>query len=165
MENEGSGEVERLDVGGLGNQLRQRRGNLSMRAAAADAGVSLSTYSRVEAGHHPDLATFARLCTWLGVAPSRFFLPVAERKASRLEEAVWHLQADPALTTEAANRITSVMRDLYEALASKATPTRPLAACHLRAQSVLRPGVPERLGSVLNDIGAELERRVAEGTL
>ncbi len=136
-----------------------------MRSAAADAGVSLSTYSRVEAGHHPDLATFARLCTWLGVAPSRFFLPVAERTTSRLEEAVLHVQADPALTAEAANKITSVMRDLYEALAHKTAPARPLAACHLRAQTVLRPGVPERLGAVLNDIGTELERRVAEGVL
>ena len=136
-----------------------------MRAAAADAGVSLSTYSRVEAGHHPDLATFTRLCSWLGVAPSRFFLPIAERAASPLEEAVSHLQADPALTAEAAKKITSVMRDLYDALAHKGAPTRPLAACHLRAQSVLRPGVPERLGAVLIDIAAELERRVARGTL
>lgn len=136
-----------------------------MRAVAKEAGVSLSTYSRVEGGHQPDLATFTQLCTWLGVAPSRFFLPVAERRETPLDEAVRHLQADPALSVEAASKIAQVVRDLYDALADKHQPSAPLAACHLRAHAVLRPGVPERLGGVLNDIHDELSRRVASGEL
>ena len=41
---------------------------LSVRQAAAQAGVDHSTYYRTEAGKTPDLATFVRLATWLGDA-------------------------------------------------------------------------------------------------
>ncbi len=159
-------EPEQVDLAQLGAMLRERRGGLSLRAAAEDAGVSFSTFSRVEDGHHPDLATFTRLCAWLGVSPARFFAPVAERQVSPLEEAVSHLQADPALTPEAANAMATMMKDMYAHLARAAVPVETAAvACHLRAGTVLRPGVAPRLGAILEDIHQELERRVAAGEL
>lgn len=155
---------ERLDIAQLGEMLRDRRGPLSIRQAAQEAEISYSTFSRVEAGSHPDLATFTALCAWLGVSPSRFFTPVIEREVSPLDEAITHLRADPRLTADAAGKISSVLKDLYAALARDIEAPR-VVACHLRASSVMRPGVPARLASVLKDMHDELERRVDAGQL
>ncbi|MGW2695350.1 helix-turn-helix domain-containing protein [Streptomyces sp. NPDC001296] len=158
-------EVEKLDVNELGSLLRERRGKLSLRQAAAEAGVSFSTFSRVESGAQPDLATFTRLCAWLGAPPSRFFTPVVEREISPLDQAISHLRTDPRLSDEAAQKIGSVMRDLYSALARDVEPPRPAVACHLRATNVMRPGVPQRLAPLLSDMHDELRRLVEAGEL
>jgi transcriptional regulator with XRE-family HTH domain len=158
-------EVERLDVSQLGRLIRERRGNLSLRQAAADANVSFSTMSRVEGGSQPDLASFARLCAWLGLPPSTFFTPVARRAVEPLEEAIAHLSTDPRLGGRAATRIADVLREMYETLASEPEPPSSLVACHLRATPVMRPGVPERLSALLVDMHAALEERVAQGAL
>ena len=158
-------ETERLAIEELGRMLKERRGALSIRKAAADAGVSFSTWSRVEAGSQPDLATFTRLCTWLGVSPGRFFNPISERTASPLDEAISHLRADPRLPPEASEKISVMLQGMYEALARDVAPRRPPVACHLRAGSVLRPGVPERLGTILTDMNDELVRKIEIGEL
>lgn len=158
-------EVERLDVSQLGRLIRERRGNLSLRQAAADASVSFSTMSRVESGSQPDLASFARLCAWLGLPPSTFFAPVVSREVEPLEEVIAHLNTDPRLSGRAATSIAGMLREMYEKLASEPTPSASLVACHLRATPVMRPGVPERLGALLVDMHAALEERVAKGTL
>jgi transcriptional regulator with XRE-family HTH domain len=155
--------AERLDASQLGQVVRAHRGDRSMRQAAAEAGVSLSTMSRVESGSLPDLASFTALCAWAGVSPSRFFTPIAERQDTHVEIAIAHLSADPRLSHEQASSIASVIRQMYDALAAKAEPAAPLAACHLRAASTLRPGVPERLGGIIVDLHEALERRIATG--
>jgi transcriptional regulator with XRE-family HTH domain len=164
-EPEGTGAVERFDVNELGRLLKERRATLSLRQAAEKAGVSFSTFSRVEAGAQPDLTTFTSLCAWLGVPASRFFTPVVEREISPLDQAITHLRTDPRLSDEAAAKISSVLRDLYGVLAQEATPQRPIVACHLRAADMLRPGVPQRLAGVLTDIHDALQRRVEAGEL
>jgi transcriptional regulator with XRE-family HTH domain len=145
----------------LGRLVKERRGHQSIRQAAADVGVSFSTLSRVESGAQPDLATFLRLCAWLGVPPEHFFHPGAQRPTSTLDEVTGHLFADPRLTGEAAERIVRVVRDLYGALAHEGKQPPPLAM-HLRAASIMRPGVPERLGRLLEDMRAALERSSRE---
>ncbi|TWF80028.1 transcriptional regulator with XRE-family HTH domain [Pseudonocardia hierapolitana] len=150
-------EVEMLDVSQLGRLVRERRGGQSLRLAASEAGVSFSTMSRVEAGAQPDLASFTRLCAWLGMPPSRFFTPVAARPAEPLDQAIAHLSADPRLSTDAAKAISGVLREMYANLAKTAAPSKPVVACHLRAASVMRPGVPQRLGALLADIHSALE--------
>ena len=157
--------AERLDTAQLGMVVRQHRGQRSMRQAAAEAGVSLSTMSRVEAGALPDLASFTALCAWAGVPPSQFFTPIAERMDTPVEVAIAHLSADPRLAPEHASSIASVIRQMYDALAATAQPAQPLVACHLRAASALRPGVPQRLGSILADIHKALESRAESGRL
>src|SRR6266542_2274869 len=148
----------------LGQLVKQHRGHQSIRQAAAEAGVSFSTLSRVEAGAQPDLATFLRLCAWLEVAPERFFRAGPQRPASTVDEVTSHLFADPRLSPEAAERIAGVVRDLYAALAREVDEPAPLAM-HLRAAPVMRPGVPERLAGLLHDVRAALEQRLREGTL
>ena len=149
-----------LDISELGRLVRQRRTeqDLSIRQAAADARVSFSTLSRVEAGAQPDLATFTNLCAWLGVDPSRFFRPTSRRALSSLDKVTEHLMTDPSLSSDAAEKIVSVIRDLYAALAdqSKMRAVEPMAL-HLRASSVMRPGVPERLAALLTEMRTRLE--------
>lgn len=144
--------------------LRDRRGRLSLRQAAAMAGVSFSTFSRVEAGSHPDLTSFTLLCAWLGVPPSQFFTPVVARETDPLDEAIAHLRADPRLQPGAASKIAEVLQGMYSALATSETP-QPVTACHLRAASVMRPGVPERLNELLKQMQHKLTARVAAGDL
>jgi transcriptional regulator with XRE-family HTH domain len=153
-------EPERLDMSQLGAMLRERRGKLSLRQAAQESGVSFSTFSRVEAGSQPDLTSFTLLCGWLGVAPAHFFAPSARREIEPVEEAIAHLSSDPRLEPEAAQKIADVLRGMYSALARDRVET-PVFACHLRATSVMRPGVPDRLNALLTQMYSSLERKVA----
>lgn len=159
-----AGEIERLDLARLGAMLRDRRGSLSLRQAAAEANVSFSTFSRVEGGSQPDLTSFMLLCAWLGVPPSEFFAPIAPREQSSVDAAISHLSSDPRLAPEAAGKIADMLRTMYDALAQNLTGP-PVVACHLRAASILRPGVPERLNTMLSTMNSELERLVDSGRL
>jgi len=156
--------TERLDLAELGRLLRDRRGSLSLRQAAEAAGVSFSTFSRVEGGAQPDLVSFTKLCTWLGLPPSKFFRETPQRIGDGLETAVQHLYADPRLTTENATRLANMLKDMYSVLAAEPVGVR-YVACHLRAERVLRPGVSERLSALLSDMENELERLVDAGEL
>ncbi|MFJ4099836.1 helix-turn-helix domain-containing protein [Amycolatopsis japonica] len=161
---EASTSVERVDLARLGEMLRERRGKLSLRQAAAEAGVSFSTFTRVEAGAQPDLTSFTLLCAWLGVSPGQFFTPVTERQVAPIDEAIAHLTADPRLAPDAASKIVDVLRNMYDVLAE--APAQPqVVACHLRAASMLRPGVPPRLNSLLGEMHDKLAARVADGAL
>lgn len=160
----GSDPIERLDVAQLGSMLREHRGSLSLRKAAADASVSFSTFSRVEAGSQPDLTSFMLLCAWLGVPPSRFFAPIVPREVNPIDEAISHLTSDPRLEPAAATKISEMLRTMYDALAVNIAGP-PVVACHLRAASVLRPGVPQRLNKILGSMHESLERKVAAGEI
>lgn len=153
-------------MAGLGAILRSRReeAGLSVRQAAEDAGVSFSTITRVESGSQPDLATFLKLCGWLRVRPQQFFVSGGRREESTVEAVVHHLYADPALEPGAAEKIASVVRDLYSALASPPV-ARPTVACHLRAAPILRAGVAERLNGILTELHEVVERQVQSGAL
>jgi transcriptional regulator with XRE-family HTH domain len=56
----------------LGRLIARKRGSRGVRAAAEDVGISSATLSRVENGHMPDLATFAKICKWLERDPREF---------------------------------------------------------------------------------------------
>lgn len=162
-----SGEqTEILAIGDLGRMVRERReqNRQSVRQAAQEAGVSFATVTRVEDGGQPDFVTFMKLCAWLGRPPSSFFRAVTERPQDHLEQALGHLAADPRLPAEAADRIASVVRDLYAALARTPAPT-PAMDMHLRASAVMRPGVPERLVGALTDMRQALVERIHRGEL
>jgi transcriptional regulator with XRE-family HTH domain len=160
------GDVSQLDLDALALMLRERRegAGLSIRQAAAAAEVSFMTLSRVESGSQPDLTTFLRLCSWLHVRPETFFVYGSRRESSTVETVTRHLAADPRLKGDAAARISSMVKDLYAALAIEPA-ARPAVACHLRAASVLRPGVPDRLGALLSDMQARLLELDTAGAL
>jgi len=80
-----------LTISEFGRLLAERRGSRGVRAAAAEADVSTATYSRVENGHMPDLATFAKLCKWLNRDP-REFLGMEKTEGEASQAAVVHFK-------------------------------------------------------------------------
>jgi transcriptional regulator with XRE-family HTH domain len=59
-------------LGRLVRQERRRRG-LTLRDAAALAGVPFTTLARVECGHNtPDALNFLLICAWLDIPPGWF---------------------------------------------------------------------------------------------
>ena len=154
-----------MEVAELGRLVRSKRmqDGLSIRQAAQDARVSFSTLTRVEDGAQPDLATFMSLCGWLGVDPGRFLSPTTLRAQPPLDVALEHLATDPALSPDAAEQIMSVVRMMYESLAKPAAgQLSPPLAVHLRAATVMRPGVPDRLAVLLRNMRTALEQTSLE---
>jgi transcriptional regulator with XRE-family HTH domain len=150
------------DISELGRYVADKRAaeGLSIRKAADAAGVGFSTISRVEGGAQPDLASFINLCGWLEVDPAEFTGRPAG-KTPGIDEAIRHFSTDPRLTPDAASKIAEVVRGMYEALAQPPAP--PAIEVHLRAASMLRPGVPERLATILTDMESALRRRNRHG--
>lgn len=61
-----------MDIEDLGNLVARRRGNMGVRAAAQEIGISPTTLSRIENGHVPDIGTLDKVCSWLGEEASKF---------------------------------------------------------------------------------------------
>jgi transcriptional regulator with XRE-family HTH domain len=154
-----------IEVGELGRLIAKKRDdeNLSVRQAAVEANVSFSTLSRVEAGAQPDLTTFLNLCGWLGVDPGTFLRPSQIRQSDALGVVTQHLVTDPHLSKEAAHRIVTVVEEMYRAYATSAVKgqERSPLALHLRAASIMRPGVPDRLAGILQDMRSSLEAKAS----
>jgi transcriptional regulator with XRE-family HTH domain len=66
------GSVAQAKLGSLGNDVRKHRENKTLRDAARTIGISPATLMRVEAGRVPDVETYGKLCTWLGVDPGSY---------------------------------------------------------------------------------------------
>jgi transcriptional regulator with XRE-family HTH domain len=146
---------EPIDIKALGllvRQERERRGRLSLRAAAEQAEVPFNTLARVEKGDLPDLANFRRIVEWLGVAPERFFQPPQIRTENTPEVIAYHLARDPNLTDAAAEKIAGLVRELYTNLATADQGVR----VHLRAAATFTPEAARKLGHLLEQIQARL---------
>lgn len=90
-----------LPIAELGRLINRKRGARGIRAAAAEAGVSSATLSRVENGHMPDLVTFAKICRWLEVDP-REFLGVPVEEATTVSQTVAHFRKKKTVSEETA---------------------------------------------------------------
>lgn len=134
------------ELGSLVKSKREREG-LGLREAASQAEVSFNTLSRVERGHVPDIETFRRIVAWLGLSPDRFFGPSRRRWDPTPEVIAEHLNADPNLPPEAAEKIAALVHDLYTNLARKENLT-----LHLRAARTFVPEAATSLGRLLEDI-------------
>jgi len=136
----------------LGQRVRDRRDKqgLSLRAASAEIGISFNTLGRVERGHLPDLENFQRISRWLGDVEEG---ETAASQPSTLEVIASHLRTDPLLTTEAADRISRIVKDLYEGL-SQTPQTIPV---HLRAAKTFTPDAAGRLEDLLGRMYRRLQ--------
>lgn len=56
----------------IGGLLAKHRGNMGLRAAAKEIGISPSTLSRIENGHVPDVGTLEKVCQWIGEDTTKF---------------------------------------------------------------------------------------------
>ena len=61
-----------MNIDDLAPLLIRRRGNMGIRAAAKEIGISPTTLSRVEKGHVPDVGTLEKVCEWIGEEPAKF---------------------------------------------------------------------------------------------
>ena len=152
---------ESLDLSDLGRivQVERNRRGLSLREAAREIGIPFNTLARVEKGHVPDLPKFKRLVEWSGADIQNFF-EIQEKATTTTDIIAEHLRADRNLPPEAADKISSIVSDLYQAL------VRPqeVAAVHLRAAKTFRPDAARSLGMLLTDLNQVLLEEVADGT-
>lgn len=151
---------DQLDLSELGNLVaaeRSRRG-MSLREAAADVGMPFNTLARVEKGHVPDLPKFKRLVDWCGADITEFFSP-HERAIVTPEVIAEHLRADRNLTSDAADRISKIVTELYQMLAQP----EEVVAAHLRAAKTFRPDAARALGELLNDLHNALLKEPVDG--
>lgn len=51
----------------IGRMVLEKRGDRGVRAVAEEIGISHATLSRVERGFLPELATYQKICRWLGI--------------------------------------------------------------------------------------------------
>ena len=142
---------EILRVEDLAKLLRDRRATkgLGLRGAAAEAGVSFNTLARVERGHIPDIETFSRIARWVGRSPADFLESRSVTSDSTPELIEAHLRGDPALSSDAAEAIAGMVKELYDRLAR---PAEVATAFHLRAASTFRPEASLLLAELLSEM-------------
>ena len=102
--------MAKVTLRNLGTIVREKRGNLGLRAVAARIGISAPTLSRIEAGKMPDLQTFGKLCRWLEVDPSS--LLGVSRQPKRIAQprfAASHLKANREIAPETARALANAI--------------------------------------------------------
>jgi transcriptional regulator with XRE-family HTH domain len=103
-----SGEFMALPIEELGRLMLQKRGSRGIRAAAAEAEISPATMTRVENGNVPDLATFAKICRWLGVDPATFLGVDAPAHAAP-RPAVVHFRKKKTVSVDTAQSLAELI--------------------------------------------------------
>lgn len=98
-----------LPIEELGKLLVRKRGGRGIRATAADIEVSPATLSRVENGHLPDLATFAKICRWLEVDPAKFLGVETSNRVAPQKRAVAHFRKKPTVSPETATSLGALI--------------------------------------------------------
>lgn len=82
----------------FGRDVKNFRGNKTLRIAAKEAEVSAATLMRVESGRVPDVETFAKLCKWMGKDPKAYLgmevAPVSPSTPPKLESIGVHMKVD-----------------------------------------------------------------------
>jgi len=103
-----------LSIENLGRKIADRRGTQGVRAAAKEIGISSATLSRVENGNVPDLATFAKICSWLGEDPNNF---LGMQPATKPQETVSvQFRKKDATSIDTANALGSMIVKAQQAL-------------------------------------------------
>jgi len=140
----------------LGEALKseRRKRRLSLRDVSYETGISINTLSRVERGYLPDLKNYQRLIDWLEV-PADTFLETTqpENPAGTLDLVARHFRSDQSLSPEAAEKLTAMVRDMYNKLVSE----RPRLAVHMRSAKTFTPAAGALLADILSDMQAVLE--------
>lgn len=104
-----------LPMAEFGRLIAAKRGLKGIRTAAAEAGVSTATLSRVENGHMPDLETFAKICKWLGHDP-REFLGLEAGKDIPPRRTVVHFKKNKTVSMETATALGELILAAEDAM-------------------------------------------------
>jgi len=97
----------------LGMLVRKHRGEAKLRETAETIGISAATLMRVEAGRIPDVATFGKLCKWLGKNPADFLgfpsNPDQNKPTEPMLSISAHFKADKTPRPETVNAIAKMI--------------------------------------------------------
>jgi transcriptional regulator with XRE-family HTH domain len=105
-----------IAIGELARLIAAKRGSRGVRTAAAEVGISSATFSRIENGHMPDLATFAKVCQWLERDPNEFLGVNAPDLASKQPEpAQVHLRKKKTASKDTAESLGALIIAVQEA--------------------------------------------------
>ena len=104
-------------LGSLGMMVRSKRGERKLREVAKEINIGPATLLRVESGRIPDVATFGRICKWLGIDPGSFLGWETEskvKKSAKLVEPTTvlvsaHLRADRTPKPETVNALAKMI--------------------------------------------------------
>jgi transcriptional regulator with XRE-family HTH domain len=105
-----------LSIEDFGRLLAAKRGGRGVRAAALEAEVTPSTFSRVENGHMPDLKTFAKLCKWLKRDPREFLGIEAVAPSPNRPRDVVHFKKKKTVQVETAKALAELILAAQRAL-------------------------------------------------
>jgi transcriptional regulator with XRE-family HTH domain len=135
-------------------KAERRRRRLSLREVSYETGVSVNTLSRVERGYLPYLKNYQRLIDWLGVPADTFLEASApESPVGTMDIVARQFRADPGLTPEAAEKLSSLVQDMYSKLVSE----RPRLAARMRSAQTFTPAAGALLADILGAMHATLE--------
>lgn len=98
----------------LSAKVKQKRGNLGLRAAADQIGITHTTLSRVESGKLPDMNTFEKLCAWLGMEPNDFFT-VSNTALGMAQTPVAHYRAKKTMGAVTGMHLGELITKVHEA--------------------------------------------------
>jgi transcriptional regulator with XRE-family HTH domain len=104
--------VSKPSLASFGRDVNNHRGNKTLRVAAKDAGVSPATLMRVESGRVPDVATFGKLCKWMGKDPNTYLGFEGGGTGGRIQTISAHLKMNQTPQEET---VKAIARMLYHA--------------------------------------------------
>jgi transcriptional regulator with XRE-family HTH domain len=90
----------------LAENILRKRSIKGVREAAREIGVSSATLSRVENNKVPDLATFSKICKWLGDSPS-IYLGLEE--SNQAPSARVHFKKESAISKDSAVALSEMI--------------------------------------------------------
>lgn len=104
----------------LGMLIKEKRGELGVRAAAKEVGISPATLSRVENGHLPDLENFRLICKWIEVDPNQIlgFKAVSESDKNHAIASV-HFKKKKTTSPETAEALAQMILHAQRAIAAE----------------------------------------------
>jgi transcriptional regulator with XRE-family HTH domain len=103
-----------LNTNLLASMIKTKRGSKGLRKIAEEIeGVSASTLSRIEQGKVPDVDTFIKLCSWLGVSADTFSYHKSEEKKLDKQGIIAHLRAEKELDPDQVDIIVKMIDLAY----------------------------------------------------
>jgi transcriptional regulator with XRE-family HTH domain len=83
-----------------------------LRETASEIGIAAATLLRVEAGRIPDVATFGKICQWLGVDPASFLGTTQDNKKEESRHPLLvsaHLKVDRTPNAKTINALAQMI--------------------------------------------------------
>lgn len=98
--------MTRRALSSLSTRVTAKRGDKKLRETASEIGISPATLMRIEGGRIPDVATFGKICHWLGVDPGEFLgFDAKAPSASECTTISAHFKGDATPDPETANAL------------------------------------------------------------